>query len=116
MQSCLRTPELVVLIAEQVMSTATATREDSYSRDVTREDGYSSDVTSEDSYSLDVTHSSSLDVSLATLAALAVTCRSVHEPTISVLWRRLRGLEPLLACIPEDVFTNYDERVNPCAI
>ena len=37
------------------------------------------------------------------LLALALTCRSFHEPAMSVLWTYTVGLKDLMKCFPEDV-------------
>jgi hypothetical protein len=33
------------------------------------------------------------------LAALARTCKTFHEPAMDVLWSDMEGLEPLLGCV-----------------
>jgi hypothetical protein len=38
-----------------------------------------------------------------TVAALARTCRTFQEPALDVLWRDIKGFEPLLSCLPEGV-------------
>ncbi|KAJ7616198.1 hypothetical protein DFH06DRAFT_1239387 [Mycena polygramma] len=39
-----------------------------------------------------------------TLAALAVTCKSLHNPSLDVLWRTQWSIIPLLSCLPGDAF------------
>ncbi|KAG2064996.1 hypothetical protein BDR04DRAFT_1234763 [Suillus decipiens] len=39
----------------------------------------------------------------ATLASLARTCRTFKEPALDILWKRIEGFKPLIACIPEHV-------------
>jgi hypothetical protein len=38
-----------------------------------------------------------------TIAALARTCRIFKEPALDVLWRDIKGIRPLLSCLPESV-------------
>ena len=37
------------------------------------------------------------------IAAIARTCKSFHEPAMDALWRKLDGLGPLLECMPSDL-------------
>ncbi|KAJ7772246.1 hypothetical protein B0H16DRAFT_166659 [Mycena metata] len=39
-----------------------------------------------------------------TLAALALTCRSLRDPALDALWNRQESLIPILLCMPADVF------------
>lgn len=45
-----------------------------------------------------------LDEQLATLAALARTCRAFEGPALDSLWREISGLHPLLCIMPLDLF------------
>ncbi|KAG1816828.1 uncharacterized protein BJ212DRAFT_1480683 [Suillus subaureus] len=38
------------------------------------------------------------------LPALASTCRVFERPALDVLWRNLRSVEPLVKCLPSDLF------------
>ena len=38
---------------------------------------------------------------------MALVCRAFYEPAMNVLWRELRGLRPLIECLPKDTF-EYD--------
>ncbi|KAG2131838.1 hypothetical protein BD769DRAFT_1355011 [Suillus cothurnatus] len=39
------------------------------------------------------------------LSALASTCRIFERPALDVLWRNLQSVEPLVKCLPSDLFT-----------
>jgi hypothetical protein len=39
------------------------------------------------------------------LSALASTCRIFERPALDVLWRNLQSVEPLIKCLPSDLFT-----------
>ncbi|OJA15142.1 hypothetical protein AZE42_04693 [Rhizopogon vesiculosus] len=41
--------------------------------------------------------------SLATLAALARTCKKFKEPALNILWKDVHGFGPLVLCLPEGV-------------
>jgi hypothetical protein len=45
----------------------------------------------------------------ATIAALARTCRIFKEPALDVLWRDIKGIRPLLSCLPESVVKRIGE-------
>ena len=45
-----------------------------------------------------------LNEQLATLAALARTCRAFEGPALDSLWREINGLRPLLCTMPLDLF------------
>ncbi|KAG1816156.1 uncharacterized protein BJ212DRAFT_1272018 [Suillus subaureus] len=38
------------------------------------------------------------------LPALASTCRAFESPALNVLWRDLQSVEPLVKCLPSDLF------------
>ncbi|KAG2043390.1 hypothetical protein BDR03DRAFT_1087600 [Suillus americanus] len=38
------------------------------------------------------------------LPALASTCRAFESPALNVLWRNLQSVEPLVKCLPSDLF------------
>jgi hypothetical protein len=38
------------------------------------------------------------------LPALASTCRIFERPALDVLWRNLQSVEPLVKCLPSDLF------------
>ncbi|KAF9228708.1 hypothetical protein BS17DRAFT_744743, partial [Gyrodon lividus] len=40
----------------------------------------------------------------ATLFNLAQTCRAFSEPSLDILWYNLRSLEPLVKCLPRDLW------------
>ncbi|KAG2126209.1 hypothetical protein DEU56DRAFT_695850, partial [Suillus clintonianus] len=42
--------------------------------------------------------SSIIRVSRKSLAALARTCKTLHEPAMDLLWAELDGIDPLLGC------------------
>lgn len=42
---------------------------------------------------------------LGTLAGLARTCKTFHEPALNHLWRALPSLIPLVQCLPPDAWT-----------
>ncbi|RDB14893.1 hypothetical protein Hypma_016465 [Hypsizygus marmoreus] len=42
------------------------------------------------------------------LAALAETCRDFHEPALDTLWGDLNTLEPLIRCMPDDLWAKVD--------
>ncbi|KAG2028933.1 hypothetical protein BDR03DRAFT_976197, partial [Suillus americanus] len=39
------------------------------------------------------------------LPALASTCRTFENPALNVLWRNLQSVEPLVKCLPSDLFS-----------
>jgi len=39
-----------------------------------------------------------------TLASLAITCQWFREPAVSILWRSLPNLTPLVKCLPSDAW------------
>ncbi|KAJ8582698.1 hypothetical protein M405DRAFT_776226, partial [Rhizopogon salebrosus TDB-379] len=41
--------------------------------------------------------------SLATIAALARTCRTFKEPALDTLWKDMQGFKPLILCLPEGI-------------
>ncbi|OSX57369.1 hypothetical protein POSPLADRAFT_1156800 [Postia placenta MAD-698-R-SB12] len=43
------------------------------------------------------------------VANVAVTCRSVHVPAMSVLWETMSGLAPLICTLPPDHVDEYEE-------
>ncbi|KAG1890171.1 hypothetical protein F4604DRAFT_1643764 [Suillus subluteus] len=43
------------------------------------------------------------------LPALASTCRTFKNPALNVLWRNLQSVEPLVKCLPSDLFGIDDE-------
>jgi len=40
---------------------------------------------------------------LATLAALARTCKTFKEPALDILWREIIGFTPIISCLPKGV-------------
>ena len=44
-------------------------------------------------------------IALGTLAGLARTCKTFHEPALNHLWRALPSLIPLIQCLPPDAWT-----------
>jgi hypothetical protein len=40
----------------------------------------------------------------ATLAAMAQSCRTFEEPALSILWRWLGSLKPVMGCLPGDLW------------
>lgn len=51
-----------------------------------------------------------LNQRLATLAALARTCRAFEGPALDFLWRDISGLRPLRCIMPSDLF-KMEEKV-----
>ncbi|KAG2067402.1 hypothetical protein BDR04DRAFT_867855 [Suillus decipiens] len=47
-----------------------------------------------------------LYVHYRSLPALASTCRIFERPALDVLWRNLQSVEPLVKCLPSDLFDN----------
>jgi hypothetical protein len=46
------------------------------------------------------------------LPALASTCRAFKHPALNALWRDLQSMEPLVKCLPSDLFSiDEDDRV-----
>ncbi|KAG2358713.1 hypothetical protein BDR07DRAFT_1416791 [Suillus spraguei] len=45
------------------------------------------------------------------LPALASTCRIFERPALDVLWRNLQSVEPLVKCLPSDLFGNEQGRI-----
>lgn len=43
------------------------------------------------------------------LASMALACRAFYEPATNQLWSRLRGLKPLVQCLPPDAIEIHDE-------
>ncbi|KAG1887071.1 hypothetical protein F4604DRAFT_1719966, partial [Suillus subluteus] len=48
---------------------------------------------------------------LRSLSALASTCRAFERPALNILWRDLQSLEPLIKCLPCDLFSTDRGRV-----
>ncbi|KAJ7772228.1 hypothetical protein B0H16DRAFT_1714437 [Mycena metata] len=44
------------------------------------------------------------DSAYGTLAALALTCRSLQDPALDALWSHQESLIPILSCMPADIF------------
>jgi hypothetical protein len=44
------------------------------------------------------------------LPGLASTCRAFERPALDALWRDLQSVEPLVICLPSDLFS-YGRRV-----
>ncbi|KAG2740912.1 hypothetical protein P692DRAFT_20880501 [Suillus brevipes Sb2] len=53
---------------------------------------------------LEVIHVVSSHTEHGTLPALASACRAFQSPALNVLWRDLHSVEPLLRCLPADLF------------
>ncbi|KAG0700858.1 hypothetical protein DFH29DRAFT_1053820 [Suillus ampliporus] len=53
---------------------------------------------------LEVIHTISSHTENGTLPALASTCRAFEHPALNVLWRHLQSVEPLVKCLPSDLF------------
>ncbi|KAG1752899.1 hypothetical protein EDB19DRAFT_1627623 [Suillus lakei] len=54
---------------------------------------------------LEVIHTISSYTERGTLPALAATCRAFEHPALNVLWRDLDSVEPLIRCVPGDLFS-----------
>lgn len=46
-----------------------------------------------------------------TLAALARSCKALHEPAVHSLWADLSNLVPLVKCFPDDSWTVEDNEI-----
>lgn len=46
------------------------------------------------------------------LASMAVACRAFYEPATNQLWSRLRGMKPLIQCLPPDAIEIHDKDSN----
>ncbi|KAG1784567.1 uncharacterized protein HD556DRAFT_1451650 [Suillus plorans] len=53
---------------------------------------------------LEVIHTVSSHAEHGTLPALASTCHAFQSPALDVLWRNLQSVEPLVKCLPTDLF------------
>ncbi|KAG1906734.1 uncharacterized protein F5891DRAFT_941305 [Suillus fuscotomentosus] len=53
---------------------------------------------------LEVIHVVSSHTERVTLPALASACRAFQSPALNVLWRDLHSMEPLVRCLPTDLF------------
>ncbi|KAG0694384.1 hypothetical protein DFH29DRAFT_815425 [Suillus ampliporus] len=53
---------------------------------------------------LEVIHTVSSHAERGTLPALASACRAFQSPALDVLWRDLQSVEPLVKCLPTDLF------------
>ncbi|KAG2337505.1 hypothetical protein BDR05DRAFT_952579 [Suillus weaverae] len=70
------------------------------------------DLTIQDQYmvmhaalrNLEVIHAVSSHTERGTLPALASACRAFQSPALNVLWRDLHSVEPLVRCLPTDLF------------
>lgn len=43
--------------------------------------------------------------SYGTIAALAVTCKTIQDPALNILWSTHESLIPLLRCMPTDLWS-----------
>ncbi|KAG1752896.1 hypothetical protein EDB19DRAFT_972773 [Suillus lakei] len=53
---------------------------------------------------VEVIHTISLYTHRASLPALASACRAFESPALDVLWKDLESAEPLVKCLPTDLF------------
>ncbi|KAG1736877.1 uncharacterized protein EDB91DRAFT_495084 [Suillus paluster] len=53
---------------------------------------------------LEVIHTVSSYTQHGSLPAFASTCRAFESPALNVLWRYLQSVEPLVKCLPSDLF------------
>ncbi|KIK37254.1 hypothetical protein CY34DRAFT_93075 [Suillus luteus UH-Slu-Lm8-n1] len=53
---------------------------------------------------LEVLDNISLYVGQKSLPALASTCRAFENPALNVLWRNLESVEPIVKCLPSELF------------
>ena len=42
------------------------------------------------------------------LLNMALTCQAFYNPALDALWRKMRGIEPLVRCLPEHVLGKDD--------
>jgi hypothetical protein len=61
---------------------------------------------------LEVIDNISLHVGNGSLPALASTCRAFENPALNVLWRNLESVEPIVKCLPSELFS-YNRRKYP---
>ncbi|KAG1762908.1 hypothetical protein EDD22DRAFT_537528 [Suillus occidentalis] len=54
---------------------------------------------------LEVIDNISLHVGQKSLPALASTCRAFESPALNVLWRNLESVEPIVKCLPSELFS-----------
>ncbi|KAG1816163.1 uncharacterized protein BJ212DRAFT_214497 [Suillus subaureus] len=60
---------------------------------------------------LEIIHTISSFTQRRSLPALASTCREFEHPALNALWRDLQSVEPLVKCLPSDLFSIDQGRV-----
>jgi hypothetical protein len=64
---------------------------------------------------LEVIDAISSHVGNESLPALASTCRAFESPALNVLWRKLESVEPIVKCLPSELFgTNRTNNYPVC--
>lgn len=57
-----------------------------------------------------------LEGSSSDLIAAALVCRAFYEHAMDHVWKDLRGLGPLIRCLPDDAYTCEDEYPVPVRV
>ena len=86
MHRCLLIPEVVIAIMEQT---------DEVRMRMTRRHSYNRETKGQ----------------MHPAVALGLCCRSLYRHAVSVLWRELPGIEPLLACLPDHVWSSTQKDI-----